>query len=171
MTRALAPLPILLTALACEPADPSDRMTILIGGGAPTVRMDLDPLTLTEVDNNVEVSVSFAMEDGETDEEGKVLVLSQYRIDYGFGESCATDAVTELCAPYIAGEINTEVAEGGSVDLVLRGAVRAQTDWVWSVYTGGEFDVPARLSFQGVYDDFTGVTVSAEYTATFADYR
>lgn len=174
MTRALAPVPILLLALGCEPESTADRISITVGGGDPVVRMDLEPITLAaDVDNNVDVIIDFAGEDNSTSEPASV-IFEQYRIDYGFGEDCAGQGRadgTGDCAPYISGPIFVEVFEGSSEQLSLRGAVEEQLDWVWARYPGDEFDVPARVSLSGAYDEREGVTVSAEYTATFADYR
>ncbi|TNE92394.1 MAG: hypothetical protein EP330_01705 [Deltaproteobacteria bacterium] len=169
MIRALAPVPFLLLAIGCEPTSVEERITISLANGEPIVRMDLEPVTLTDVDNNVDITVSFEAEDT-TSTEVNTVVFTQYRIDYGFGDSCGDEA-SEDCAPYIAGEIYAEIAEGGSETLTLRGAVEEQLDWVQARYPGDEFDVPARVSFAGAYNENTGVTVWGEYTATFADYR
>lgn len=167
MTRAFAPLPILLLCLGCEAASTADRIAISLAGGQPNIRMDLEPVTLTaDVDNNVEIDVDFAADDSATGDAASA-IFTQYRIDYGFGD-CATDGD---CAPYISGELYLEVFEGTTETLIVRGAVEEQLDWVQDRYPGDEFDVPARISLAGAFDELEGITVSSDYTAIFADFR
>lgn len=167
MTRALAPLPILLLCFGCETAGTADRIAVTLSGGAPNVRMDLEPITLTsDVDNNVEIDVAFDPDENATGEAASA-IFTQYRIDYGFGD-CAADGD---CAPYISGELYLEVFEGTTESLTVRGAVEEQLDWVQARYPGDEFDVPARISLAGAFDELEGITVSSDYTAIFADFR
>ena len=165
MHRALAPITALLLVAGCEATSTGDRIKIEVAGGEPTVRMDLEPVTLAaDVDNNVKISVTFDEDPNATTnaDNAPIVEFTQYRIDYGLGEEEA---------PYIAGEIFLRVAVDATEEILLRGAVEDQLDWVANRYRGDELDVAARVSLAGIYEDLEGVTVSAEYTATFADYR
>jgi hypothetical protein len=155
--------------------------------------MDLEPITLTEVDNNVDITVSFAAPDTETDESSSVLFL-QYRVLYGAGD-IGCDSEGADCT-YIAGEIFSQLSEGGEESLSLRGAVEEQLDWAQDHYTSDELDVSARVELQGYYgtnerldayqqavnegeadeidkqiSHLERVGRSLDFTATFADYR
>ena len=173
MHRALAPL--LIFAFGCDDGTLSDRIQISLAGGETYVRMDLEPVTLTDVDNNIDVDVLFALDSVVEPAIPASIVFTQYRVDYGLGDDpCDSDQQPpgENCAPYFASDaIDATVTEGDTVSLSLRGAVEAQLDWVAARYTGNEFDVPARLSIAGLYDERIPVLGTFTYTATFADYR
>ncbi|MCO4744880.1 MAG: hypothetical protein KC912_08825 [Proteobacteria bacterium] len=147
MHRALAPL-LLLALAGCETEDAQDRITIELADGEPNVRMDLEPITLTDVDNNVDITVTFDAPDTESADSNSVLLL-QYRVLYGVGD-IACDSEGSDCT-YIAGDIYSELSEGGTESLSLRGAVEAQLDWAQAHYTSDELDVSARVQLQGYY--------------------
>ncbi len=162
MTRVYAIPLLLLVAAACDDAVVQDRLSVALANGEPVVRIDLDPLSVTsEVDNNVDVEVTFEV-DPVYDDIVASTNFTQYQIEYRIGEEFA---------PPIAGEIDFSVSVGATNVATLRGATELQLEWIADRYTGDEMDVWSRVSLGGIYDADTAVLTTTEYLTTFADYR
>jgi hypothetical protein len=153
-----------ISIAGCDLPDVSDRVSMELSGGAPKQRIDLDPTTVApEIDNNISVDVSFELEDEGDTPSDATIVFTRYRVDYKIGEEEA---------PFLAGEIDLEIAEGSSDSITVRAASGPQLSWVAERYSGaGELDVQARVHLAGIYDDEEAVLVTHEFIATFADYE
>jgi hypothetical protein len=155
---------VALAVSGCDLDSVSDRLSMELTGGAPIQRIDIDPTSVAAgIDNTVAIDVVFDEEEGGTGANADSVVFTQYRIDFLLdGEE----------APYIAGNIELEIASAGAASIVVRAVAEPQLSWVAERYNGGELDVQARVHLAGVYnDDDELILLTHEFIASFADYE
>ena len=153
-----------LAVSGCDDDSVSHRLNMDLTGGAPVQRIDIDPTSVAAgIDNTVAIDVVFEDEEGATGTQAESVVFTQYRIDFRLDDEEA---------PYIAGNIDLEIASGGTAGIVVRAVAEPQLSWVMERYNGGELDVLARVHLAGVYnDDDELILLTHEFIATFADYE